>query len=50
VSLTTHVDLLVFLVERRHEAVHQQEIFDRVRSDVIACLEVRPKRASLMAC
>jgi DNA-binding winged helix-turn-helix (wHTH) protein len=30
-----YFDLLVFLVERRHEAVHRQEIFDRVWHDVI---------------
>jgi transcriptional regulator HilA, main transcriptional regulator of SPI1 len=30
-----YFDLLVFLIERRHEAVHRQEIFDRVWSDVI---------------
>jgi DNA-binding winged helix-turn-helix (wHTH) protein len=30
-----YFDLLVFLVERRHEAVHRREIFDRVWSDVI---------------
>src|SRR5258705_6608448 len=29
-----YFDLLVFLVERRHEAVHRREIFDRVWSDV----------------
>jgi DNA-binding winged helix-turn-helix (wHTH) protein len=30
-----YFDLLVFLIERRHEAVHRQEIFDRVWSGVI---------------
>jgi DNA-binding winged helix-turn-helix (wHTH) protein len=30
-----YFDLLVFLVERRHEAVHRQQIFDRVWSDAI---------------
>jgi len=30
-----YFDLLVFLVERRHEAVHRREIFDRVWTDVI---------------
>ena len=30
-----YFDLLVFLVERRHEAVHRREIFDRVWSDVV---------------
>ncbi len=30
-----YFDLLVFLVEHRHEAVHRREIFDRVWSDVI---------------
>jgi DNA-binding winged helix-turn-helix (wHTH) protein len=30
-----YFDLLVFLVERRHQAVHRREIFDRVWSDVI---------------
>ena len=30
-----YFDLLVFLVERRHEAVHRRSIFDRVWSDVI---------------
>jgi DNA-binding winged helix-turn-helix (wHTH) protein len=30
-----YFDLLVFLVERRHEAVHRREIFDRVWNDVI---------------
>ena len=30
-----YFDLLVFLVERRHEAVHRREIFERVWSDVI---------------
>ena len=30
-----YFDLLVFLVERRHEAVHRREIFDRVWRDVI---------------
>src|SRR3979490_3108880 len=29
-----YFDLLVFLVERRHEAVHRRDIFDRVRNDV----------------
>src|SRR6266542_2121920 len=30
-----YFDLLVFLVERRNEAVHRRDIFDRVWSDVI---------------
>jgi DNA-binding winged helix-turn-helix (wHTH) protein len=30
-----YFDLLLLLVERRHQAVHRQEIFDRVWSDVI---------------
>jgi DNA-binding winged helix-turn-helix (wHTH) protein len=30
-----YFDLLVFLIERRHEAVHRREIFDRVWSDVV---------------
>jgi DNA-binding winged helix-turn-helix (wHTH) protein len=30
-----YFDLLVFLLERRHEAVHRREIFDRVWADVI---------------
>jgi DNA-binding winged helix-turn-helix (wHTH) protein len=30
-----YFDLLVFLVERRHEAVRRQDIFDRVWTDVI---------------
>ena len=30
-----YFDLLVFLIERRHEVVHRREIFDRVWSDVI---------------
>jgi DNA-binding winged helix-turn-helix (wHTH) protein len=30
-----YFDLLVFLVERRHEAVHRRDIFDRVWRDVI---------------
>ncbi len=30
-----YFDLLVFLVERRHEAVHRRDIFDRVWNDVI---------------
>jgi DNA-binding winged helix-turn-helix (wHTH) protein len=30
-----YFDLLVFLIERRHEAVHRREIFDRVWGDVI---------------
>ncbi|HEY7288436.1 MAG TPA: transcriptional regulator [Vicinamibacterales bacterium] len=30
-----YFDLLVFLVERRHEAVHRRDIFDRVWADVI---------------
>ena len=30
-----YFDLLVFLVERRHEAVHRREIFDRVWTDVV---------------
>ena len=29
-----YFDLLVFLVEHRHEAVHRRDIFDRVWSDV----------------
>lgn len=29
-----YFDLLVFLIERRHEAVHRQDIFDRVWKDV----------------
>jgi DNA-binding winged helix-turn-helix (wHTH) protein len=29
-----YFDLLVFLVERRHEAVHRRDIFDRVWTDV----------------
>jgi DNA-binding winged helix-turn-helix (wHTH) protein len=29
-----YFDLLVFLVERRHEAVHRRDIFDRVWADV----------------
>ena len=29
-----YFDLLVFLVERRHEAVHRRDIFERVWSDV----------------
>src|SRR3977135_3737501 len=30
-----YFDLLVFLVERRNEAVHRRDIFDRVWSDVV---------------
>jgi DNA-binding winged helix-turn-helix (wHTH) protein len=30
-----YFDLLVFLLERRHEAVHRRDIFERVWSDVI---------------
>ena len=30
-----YLDLLVFLIERRRDAVHRREIFDRVWSDVI---------------
>jgi DNA-binding winged helix-turn-helix (wHTH) protein len=30
-----YFDLLLFLIEHRHEAVHRREIFDRVWSDVI---------------
>ena len=30
-----YFDLLVFLVERRHEAVHRQDIFERVWSDAV---------------
>jgi DNA-binding winged helix-turn-helix (wHTH) protein len=30
-----YFDLLVFLVERRHEAVHRRDIFERVWSDVV---------------
>jgi len=30
-----YFDLLVFLIDRRHEAVHRQDIFDRVWNDVI---------------
>lgn len=30
-----YFDLLVFLIERRHEAVHRRDIFDRVWRDVI---------------
>jgi DNA-binding winged helix-turn-helix (wHTH) protein len=30
-----YLDLLLLLVERRHEAVHRREIFDRVWSDVV---------------
>ena len=30
-----YFDLLVFLVEHRHEAVHRREIFDHVWSDVV---------------
>lgn len=30
-----YFDLLVFLVERRHEAVHRRDIFDRVWNDVV---------------
>jgi DNA-binding winged helix-turn-helix (wHTH) protein len=30
-----YFDLLVFLIERRHEAVHRRDIFDRVWHDVV---------------
>src|SRR5262249_16756110 len=30
-----YFDLLVFLVERRHEAVHRRDIFDNVWNDVV---------------
>src|SRR5688572_14719981 len=30
-----YFDLLVFLIERRTEAVHRREIFDRIWSDVV---------------
>src|SRR5262245_6308397 len=30
-----YFDLLVFLIERRHEAVHRRDIFDNVWSDVV---------------
>lgn len=30
-----YFDLLVFLIERRHEAVHRRDIFDRVWTDVV---------------
>jgi DNA-binding winged helix-turn-helix (wHTH) protein len=30
-----YFDLLVFLLERRHEAVHRRDIFDKVWSDVV---------------
>src|SRR5215203_3291346 len=30
-----YFDLLLLLIERRHEAVHRREIFDRVWTDVI---------------
>src|SRR5947207_4966296 len=30
-----YFDLLVFLVEHRHEAVHRRDIFDRVWNDVV---------------
>ena len=30
-----YFDLLVFLIERRHEAVHRRDIYDRVWNDVI---------------
>src|SRR5205823_17866 len=30
-----YFDLLVFLLERRHDAVHRREIFDRVWSEVV---------------
>jgi transcriptional regulator HilA, main transcriptional regulator of SPI1 len=30
-----YFDLLVFLIERRHEAVHRRDIFDRVWRDVV---------------
>src|SRR2546426_6856353 len=30
-----YFDLLVFLIERRHEAVHRRDIFDRVWDDVV---------------
>src|SRR5215212_7734145 len=30
-----YFDLLVFLIERRHEAVHRRDIFERVWTDVV---------------
>ncbi len=30
-----YFDLLIFLIERRHEAVHRRDIFDRVWTDVV---------------
>src|SRR5262245_39231223 len=30
-----YFDLLVFLIERRHDAVHRRDIFDRVWNDVV---------------
>src|SRR5262245_27971725 len=30
-----YFDLLVFLIERRHEAVHRRDIFDRVWNDAV---------------
>src|SRR5919112_1894836 len=30
-----YLDLLIFLVEHRHEAVHRRDIFERVWSDVV---------------
>src|SRR5688572_14378554 len=30
-----YFDLLVFLIEHRHEAVHRRDIFDRVWTDVV---------------
>jgi DNA-binding winged helix-turn-helix (wHTH) protein len=30
-----YFDLLVFLIERRHEAVHRRDIFDNVWKDVL---------------
>ena len=30
-----YFDLLIFLIERRHEAVHRRDIFERVWSDVV---------------
>jgi DNA-binding winged helix-turn-helix (wHTH) protein len=30
-----YFDLLVFLIERRHEAVHRRDIFDHVWNDVV---------------
>src|SRR3954467_10089681 len=47
-----YLDLLIFLVERRHEAVHRREIFDRVWTDVIVsdaalAQAIRPLRRTL---